>query len=312
MAGGDGAPLSEEAMELSEVSKTVKGAGFTYARLSCVGKQVGSIQLLEKYPHLRHIDLSSNSIQDPAPLSQLTHVLSLNLASNAISSISCWTEKDLQHLLFLDLSGNKLTALPKLFMPVLRTADFSKNEIATCSAFGGHSTLSSLRLSENKLDSVEGLVNMPQLETLELGQNSLNSLDGLKMLPSLLTLNISKNSFAVLDGPWKETPKLSHLDASANSIADTKAFLPLARLGPLRKIEVAGAPIEEQDGINIRLELLICHGDLAAINGEEVTAEDKEEAKALNEKRIEEEAERVRAEEEARLAAEAGGAEAEE
>eukprot|EP00931_Biecheleriopsis_adriatica_P116413 TRINITY_DN92050_c0_g1_i1.p1 TRINITY_DN92050_c0_g1~~TRINITY_DN92050_c0_g1_i1.p1 ORF type:complete len:334 (+),score=100.54 TRINITY_DN92050_c0_g1_i1:94-1002(+) len=301
-------------MELSELSKTVQGGGFTYSRLDCMGKQICSIGILEQYPHLRQIDLSNNSIQDVSPICKLPHVLSLTLASNPIASIEPWTPEDLRHLLFLDLSACKLKELPSLHMPALRRADFSKNEIATCQSFGGHGTLQSLQLSENKLESAVGLANMPMLEVLDLSQNSLSKLSGLEKLPCLKTLKASKNSFADLDGPWPaEMPKLTSLDIAANAFADVKAFAPLASLSELRQVEVAGSPLEEQEGVQIRLELLIFHGKLQAINGEEVPPEEKEEAKALNEKRIEEEeAERLRKEEEARLAAEAGEGEGEE
>eukprot|EP00439_Symbiodinium_sp_Y106_P008716 s2518_g1.t1 len=67
---------------------------------------------------------------------------------------------------------------------------------------------------------------------------------------------------------------------------------------------------KKKDGVNIRLEILIYQGQLQTLNGEEVTPEEKEEAKALHEKRVEEEAERLRQEEEARLEAEAAAAEA--
>lgn len=309
MAGGDGVELSEEAMELSQASKSIQGDGYSYSRMDCVAKQICSIKLLEQYPHLRQIDLSGNRVEDVSPLCKLSHVLSLNLASNSITSIDSWAPEDLQHLLFLDLSGNHLTALPTLHMPALRRANLGKNEIASCELFEGHATLKSLVLSENKLTSVMGLGGMPQLETLELGQNSLQNLEGLQGLPSLQSLNISKNSFELLDGPWRETPKLASLDASGNAFAEPKVFVPLARLSQLRRFQVAGSPLDEQDGLNIRLEILICHDGLQVINDEEVQHEEKDDAKALNEKRIEEEAERIRQEEEARLAAEVAAAE---
>eukprot|EP00930_Biecheleria_cincta_P065767 TRINITY_DN5165_c0_g1_i1.p1 TRINITY_DN5165_c0_g1~~TRINITY_DN5165_c0_g1_i1.p1 ORF type:complete len:325 (+),score=109.74 TRINITY_DN5165_c0_g1_i1:38-976(+) len=308
MAGGDGVELSEEAMVLSQVSKSIQGDGYSYSRMDCVAKQICSIKLLEQYPHLRLIDLSGNSVEDVSPLCKLSHVLSLNLASNKIASIDSWAPEDLQHLLFLDLSGNQLTCLPPLHMPALRRANFCKNQIASCEQFGGHATLKTLVLSENKLTSVIGLAGMPQLETLELGQNSLQNLEGLQGLPELQSLNISKNSFESLDGPWKETPKLASLDASGNAFAESKVFVPLARLPLLRRFQVAGSPLDEQDGLNIRLEILICHDGLLVINDEEVQPEEKDDAKALNDERIEEEA-RLAAEAAAAAAAAAGGGE---
>ena len=47
--------------------------------------------------------------------------------------------------------------------------------------------------------------------------------------------------------------------------------------------------MEEQDGVNLRLEVLIFR-PLRELNGEEVTPEEQEEANALQQKRLEEEA----------------------
>eukprot|EP00933_Yihiella_yeosuensis_P025943 TRINITY_DN20132_c0_g1_i1.p1 TRINITY_DN20132_c0_g1~~TRINITY_DN20132_c0_g1_i1.p1 ORF type:complete len:316 (-),score=92.10 TRINITY_DN20132_c0_g1_i1:151-1098(-) len=306
--------LVEEAMQLSEVSKAIDGSGFAYSRLDCISKRIGSIKVLEQYPYLRQIDLSKNCIEDVTPVGKLNHILSLNLASNSIVSVDAWKPDPhaaLQHLLYLDLSGNKLQALPKLHMPALRRANFSQNEISTCKDFGGHPRLQTLMLSQNKLESVEGLVELPELLTLQLAENSLASLDGLRALPRLASLDLSTNKFASLEGPWGEMAQLESLNVNSNTLPTAAVFAPLGGLAKLRTVQVAGNPLEEEEGINVRLELLIFQGNLGKINDEEVAPEEKEDAIALNQKRIEEEEERRRAEEEARLAAEAAAAEGE-
>lgn len=304
MAVGDGVPLVEEVMELSQVGKTIDGAGYTYFKLDCVGKQVGEIALLEEYEHLRQIDLSKNCIEDVAPLGKLAFMQKLNLSANNISSIAAWGPTVLCHLLYLDLSGNKLQALPKLHMPALKTASFAKNQIATCEEFTGHAQLQELNLCGNTLDNLQGLRDMPQLQTLNVAQNKLPALAGLRALPLLKSLIASKNSLEALDGPWEEMACLQSLDASGNQIAAAKAFEQLSRLPELKQISVAENPIEEVENIKIRLEVIICHRRVEAINGEEVMEEERDEAKALYEARIEEERERQRQEEEARREAE--------
>ncbi|CAJ1377244.1 unnamed protein product, partial [Effrenium voratum] len=221
--------------------------------------------------------------------------------SNAISSVD-WAPEDLRHLLFLDMSSNKLSELPQLHMPALRRADFRDNEIVSCAKFSGHASLQTLRLSGNQLSSVQGLQAMPKLEVLELSGNALSSLDVTK-LPALASLDISKNKFETLAGPWQEMAALASLDASGNALAEVKALEPLQQMEALRSFAMAGCPLEEQEGLNLRLEILIFR-TLQMINGEEVPPEERDEAQALHEKRLEEEAERLRQEEEARLAAE--------
>eukprot|EP00490_Sorites_sp_Unknown_P001152 CAMPEP_0114693360 /NCGR_PEP_ID=MMETSP0191-20121206/68981_1 /TAXON_ID=126664 /ORGANISM="Sorites sp." /LENGTH=312 /DNA_ID=CAMNT_0001986927 /DNA_START=22 /DNA_END=961 /DNA_ORIENTATION=+ len=293
MADEAGKDLAPEDLQLSEVDKTVSGEGFAYARLSCVGKQIGALGLLTEYPFIRHLDLSKNCIKDIQPISALRNVLSLNLSSNQISCTE-WSPEDLPHLLYLDMAGNKLVELPQLHMPALRRADFRDNEIATCSKFPGHPTLQTLRLSGNQLTSAAGLHKMPKLEVLELSRNSLADLEGVSMLPMMSTKS--------LKAPWKEMASVAVLEAASNAFAEVKALEPLAET-QLRSLTLTGCPLEEQDGVNVRLETLIFR-PLQKLNGEEVTPEEQDEAKALNEKRLEEEAERLRQEEEARLAEE--------
>jgi len=288
-------------MDLSQVAKTIDGPGYTYVQLDCVGKRIGRIALLEEYEHLREINLSKNRIEDVSPLTKLGYVLKLNLASNRIESISDWGASTLRHLLFLDLSDNRLKALPKLHMPALKQANFARNCIETCTDFRGHSRLEKLDLSGNRhLDCLNGIRDMPLLQTLNVSENSLPGLGGVRTLPALKTLNLAKNSFESLEGPWEEMASLQALDASGNRISAAKEFEPLSRLPELRRIEVAGNPLEEQEGVNIRHEVIICHRRMEFINGEEVTEEEREEARALYEQRIAEERERQRLEEEAK------------
>merc|ERR1719396_299017 len=101
------------------------------------------------------------------------------------------------------------------------------------------------------------------------------SLQGLRSLPALRSLDLSTNSFAALEGPWEEMPNLEALDVTSNRV-------------------------DEAEGVNVRLEVIICHKKLQSINGEEVTEEELEEATALEEQRAEEERARLEAEEEAR------------
>ncbi|CAK9017123.1 unnamed protein product [Durusdinium trenchii] len=111
MADNLGQDLVAEDLELSQVDKTVTSEGFAYTRLDCVGKQIGGLGILAEYPFIRNLDLSRNCIKDVRPISSLRHVLSLNLASNHILSMD-WAPEDLPHLLYLDMSGNRLQELP--------------------------------------------------------------------------------------------------------------------------------------------------------------------------------------------------------
>lgn len=308
----DGLDLTEPAMKLSQVDKTIDGSGFAYVQLDCVGKGVGSIAVLENYGYLRQIDLSQNCIVNVEPLAKLGHVLRLSLASNRIESIASWGPSVLCHLLSLDMSDNRLKALPRLYLPSLKQVSFARNQIVKCTDFRGHKRLKAMDLSGNRrLDSVTGVKDMPALETLSLAAGALPGLggQGLRALPSLKFLDISQNGLETLEGPWEETPALQHLSANENRLASAMAFEPISRLPQLRKVQIKGNPIEDEaEPDQVRLEVIICHRQIAEIDDVEVEEEERDQAENLYQERIEAEREKQRAEEAAKAEAEAEGA----
>eukprot|EP00929_Paragymnodinium_shiwhaense_P115561 TRINITY_DN84524_c0_g1_i1.p1 TRINITY_DN84524_c0_g1~~TRINITY_DN84524_c0_g1_i1.p1 ORF type:complete len:337 (-),score=95.58 TRINITY_DN84524_c0_g1_i1:101-1111(-) len=330
MASADVA-MTAEMVSLSRLGKTISCDSLAYLHLECKGQSVTSVDEITEFEHLQELDLANNIISDVAPIAQLVYPLRITLANNQIECISSWGPGSFLHLLHLNLSGNKLATLPSLPFPGLLSANLSRNLIASCVGFGGHAKLRSLDLSENKLELLDGLCDMPALETLNLSKNftpmepaepaegeeeappppeSKQSLAPLKGLPALKTLDISKNSYKNLEAVWEEIPALETLIATENAIATPKDMKPIIRLHNLRVLEVAENKVAEEG--NIRIEALICNAKLKVVNGEEVTPEERDEAKETNETRIKEERERIAAEaaaaEEARLAAEAEAA----
>eukprot|EP00429_Kryptoperidinium_foliaceum_P069571 CAMPEP_0176070162 /NCGR_PEP_ID=MMETSP0120_2-20121206/35035_1 /TAXON_ID=160619 /ORGANISM="Kryptoperidinium foliaceum, Strain CCMP 1326" /LENGTH=348 /DNA_ID=CAMNT_0017403803 /DNA_START=49 /DNA_END=1093 /DNA_ORIENTATION=- len=292
-------PLSEDAMELSQVGKTIDGVSYTYFQLDCVGKNIGDVDILASYVHLRHIDLSKNRISDLGPLRGLDFIMKLNLADNAIESMDPLL--GLQHLLYLDFSGNRLKELPELQMPSLKHANFSRNQIMSCANIRSHRSLQVLNVSENELQDLVGVSEMGALTSLMVASNKLTSIDGLSSVPALRSLDLSKNCFEEMKGPFADLVGLNVLDLSGNSIAAAAGLEALRHLTDLRDLTLTANPLEEQDGINVRLEVLIFSKSAKTINGEEVTDEERDGAKELHEKRIEEERARLQAEEEERL-----------
>lgn len=317
--------MAEDLMELSRMGKTIDGEGFAYLRLDCVGKNVGLVDIVERLVHLQEVNLSSNCIADVAPLATLAYALKLTLSGNQIESVDSWQASQLTHLLHLDLSGNRLAALPRLHLPALESASFARNGIATCKTFKGLPQLRALDISENRLLNLEGLCDCPMLERLDVSKNSVpavvpedeetqpepargvHSFVGLKALPALKTLDISKNIFETLEGPWSEMSSVTRLVVSENAISSLAGLKPLAQIKGLKELEINGNKLEEEVP-NIRIEALICNPGLAVINGEPATPEERDEARETNETRIkEEEVARLAAEEaeRERLAAEA-------
>jgi Leucine-rich repeat (LRR) protein len=322
--------LSEPLMDLTNLARTVDGAGFAYLSLSCVNKRINPIKCVEMYTHLQKIDLSQNAIKDVAPLKSLQFVLSLNLSSNEISTLKGWdgVEGLFPQLRDLDLSSNLLTALLPLPFPALRRLNLACNEIATCAEFTGHEKLTSLDLSENKLTSLAGVANMPALTSLnlsggirkELPTNQLDNFEGLAGLEALQELNLARNKFSALQGAWETFPALRAINISENvieipaAVAGEKApehpLNVLRQLPRLRELQVAGnpfaAPEEPPEGFNLRAEVLVRHWRLTSIDGQPVTDAELEAARLLNISMLEQERDRLKAEAEAAAAAEGG------
>lgn len=316
--GEMGPDLEEDMLDLSNIGKTIDGEGYAFFQLDCVnkeveGKKVGKIDLISEYEHLRQIDMSKNAIRDVTPLGALSFVLTLDLSSNKIDSLEPWGLDAFAHLLHLDISGNRLEALPPIGFPALRTANFAANRITTCEAFTGHRSLETLNLSENRLEaSLSGVGNMPKVHTLNLANQKpgLSKLEGMVELQGLRSLDLSHNKLESLDGPWKEAKELATLNVSNNKIATTKGLEPMGKIINLKSVLMEENPLNEEDGVNIRTEVIIVHFTIASINDEEVTEEERDEAKGVNEQRIEDERQRRLAEEEERrLAEEAAEAE---
>jgi len=298
MGDEDIADLSEDLMDLSKIEKTIDGSGFAYTQMDCVGKRVGVIKVIEEYVHLRQINMSKNAIRDVSMLGKIPNILSLNLGMNQIKAVDGWEEGSMANLLYLNLSENLLTAMPPLAFPALKKVNLAKNEIASCEAFTGHESIQELDLSNNALENLTGVGNMPKLLELSLAKNKIASLEGMAGLPELKSLDLSGNQLEDLVGPWIEAANLTMVNISGNLLATAKPFENLRALPKLRGLSVSdecGVGETKKNGVvtdsdQVRLEMLICHWRLDTIDGTEVNDEERANARALNEQRLEEEA----------------------
>lgn len=85
-------------------------------------RELTDISVLGSYIHLRFIDLSNNNLRDVTALNSLTHILTLNL------------------------DGNKLTSASLNELPYLQTANFARNKIQTTEGIS-HPLLEQLNLN---------------------------------------------------------------------------------------------------------------------------------------------------------------------
>eukprot|EP00933_Yihiella_yeosuensis_P004423 TRINITY_DN108796_c0_g1_i1.p1 TRINITY_DN108796_c0_g1~~TRINITY_DN108796_c0_g1_i1.p1 ORF type:complete len:341 (+),score=82.26 TRINITY_DN108796_c0_g1_i1:90-1025(+) len=298
-------PLSEQLANLSNLGRVVDGSGFAFRSLSCVGKRIGAIKIIEGYVHLQHIDLSENMIKDVAPLKGLQFAVSLNLAKNSIANLKGWESEEpvFPNLQALDLSDNQLSALTPLAAKALISVNLARNEIATCAEFGGHETLQKIDLSENKLPTLAGVSGLPALKTLNVASNELVDINGLADLPALEDLNLASNKFQALEGPWQDLQNLRSLNLSGNLMEAAKPMEVLRQLPLLRTLAVKGNPFLETAEVSASVVALGCHWRLTSVDGVDVKEEDLEKAKERNVERILEERQRAKEEAEAAAAA---------
>lgn len=302
---GEFVPLTHEILCqcLSQIELIAGGGGFAFSKLDCSNKELTDLgNKIEDYAQLKHLVLSNNKLTDIAKVTQLPHVLTLAADNNEVSTLACLGESaNLPWCQKIDLSNNKLTALPPLgLLERLRFAYFGANQITSLEGFGDHETLEELHLQENQLTSLKGLGCLASLKRLVLASNQLTSLEGLDA-PCLTHADLSKNQLASLEH-ISGASKCVELDLSENQLTTENPNLPELRrlgseLGKLQTIKLAGNPAD------LRVEAVICIPHIARIDEEPVSEEDREAAKTKAEELVE--AVKAYEEEQARLAAEA-------
>lgn len=92
------------------------GTAYTYTKLTLSNKGITSAaDIFAEYPHLRQLDLNNNQISDIVHLQKLKYVSQLNLSRNCIAEGKfLYNHSIFPHLIMLNLSNNKLKALPSV------------------------------------------------------------------------------------------------------------------------------------------------------------------------------------------------------
>lgn len=155
----------------------------------------------EVWPHMTHLDLSSNVLTalPPLPFKSLRIV---NFSKNEITT--CQEFPGHETIQELDLSGNKLTTLAGLAnMPALVKLNLSSNEIEDVNGLASLPALEDFNLADNKLKALEGpwqeLKESP-LTSIDLSGNQLEAAQPLEVLRNLQKLR----SLAVKGNPFVE------------------------------------------------------------------------------------------------------------
>ena len=152
---------------LSDIQKTAEGSTFAYTRLSLVGKGIVEINdQIQRYEHVRDLDLSSNKMISIDKLRNLKWLQSLKVRDNKVELCHLLSETKAQ-LCFLtdvDFSGNLIEKVRPILARKLQRYIMDNNNINEVEmGHKGHDQLKVLSVNKNKITKLNGVTNMTQL-----------------------------------------------------------------------------------------------------------------------------------------------------
>ncbi|NWW05143.1 LRC23 protein, partial [Oreocharis arfaki] len=243
------------------------------------------ISLLERFIHLRYVDLSKNKLQDLSPLSSLTQLLWLKVDGNLLTSASM---QELPYLQVISFDRNHIKDLEGIAHPLLANLSLKDNKIQT--VLGLHrdqlSSLQILELQGNEIKTTAGL-GVSKLKKLYLAQNTICSLEGLEEFEELETLHLRDNKLEALDGFSDSMKCLQYLNLRSNGIRSFQEVEKLQVLPVLQALVLTDNPCAEEP--NYRLEVLSRLPQLQRLDKELVEEEEWEEAEKIRQTRLEKE-----------------------
>ncbi|NWR41242.1 LRC23 protein, partial [Regulus satrapa] len=271
------------------------------------------ISLLERFIHLRYVDLSKNKLKDLAPLSSLTQLLWLKVDENLLSSA---TMQELPYLQVISFDHNHIMDLEGITHPLLANLSLkgdtghpssflwgpslgkvgltffflwhSENKIQTVLGLS-HDQLFSLQVLElrgNELKTTAGL-GVSKLKKLYLAKNTICSLEGLEEFEQLETLHLRDNKLETLDGFSDSMKCLQYLNLRSNGIKSFQEVEKLQVLPVLQALVLMDNPCAKEP--DYRLQVLSWLPWLQRLDKESVEEEEREEAERISQTRKEKE-----------------------
>ena len=211
----------------------------TLLGLTALNANISDLTGLELATNLALLDLgsklddpdalgNSNSVSDLSPLSGLTALQALYLASNAILDISALS--GLTHLYALSLSGNAISDISALSgLTNLSELYLTSNAISDISVLSGLTNLSRLYLSNNAISDISVLSGLTDLSNLYLSDNAISDISVLSGLTNLSELYLSNNAISDISAVSGLT-NLQDLWLGSNVISDILALSGLTNL----------------------------------------------------------------------------------
>jgi Leucine-rich repeat (LRR) protein len=213
---------------LSNFQMSKDGENFIFTELNMSNKNIEQMnKTIEEAKEVYKVYLQKNNIADPSAIKELTNLVHLDLSSNKVKNLGCFTnEEQFVNLKYLDVSNNKFTELAAFKCPKLEYLDVSYNKLEKVNeGWTGHPNLRIFKSVDNKFKNMIPFKNMPKLEELYLANNQISALNGFEGLTSLKKLHLRKNKIDKIDEELPEMPALEYLNLRSNKIANKETML---------------------------------------------------------------------------------------
>ena len=131
----------------------------------------------------------------------------------------------------LNLIGKNLSVIPPEFnlLTGLTTLYLSENRIEKIQNLSNLPLLTALDLSDNRIETIQNLSDLPRLTHLYLSRNRIEKIQNLSDLPRLTALYLSDNRIETIQN-LSDLPRLTHLFLSNNRIKKIQNLSDLPRL----------------------------------------------------------------------------------
>lgn len=181
----------------------------------------------------------------------------------------------------MNASKNHIRIIADFSQPRLRKLELNDNKIHDLSNFKGiSSNLKVLCLANNRIADLSPLANMPYCEELYVSGNKITSIKELQNMPSLKVLHMRGNRMAKIEEVFNG-PKLEYINLRDNAKLTADGLEKLCGFKLLSKVNMQGCPAADSDDFKKDLLIATENIDLKKINKEDVTDEDRQEAKDL-------------------------------
>lgn len=213
MALLDATPGGVSALGSAPACKSADDFLQTIRTLNLNGRSVQSLGPISVLNKLTSLSISNNAIVDLEPVTKLTTLTFLDISNNKIANLAALTP--LTTLTRLNASNNKITDIRALSAITLLTQlKLDGNRIGDLSPLQFMQVMTDLSIAANELtgDKLEPLTALGTLKKLNLANNKIESIEHLVNFPSELAIDLTGNPIVASGGKTFEDICILHRD----------------------------------------------------------------------------------------------------